>query len=770
MSRVRWRRDSCNMDTVHRLLQTLPSRIHLVGVSGSGMIGLANLLLRMGHRVTGSDLKESAAVRRLRDQGLGFYLGHEMSQVSGSSLLVYSSAVRPENPERQAARAAGVPEIRRATLLAALSREKKSVLVCGTHGKTTTTAMLASALREAGMDPSYYVGADVPALGESADWGGGEHFIIEADESDGSFLELAAHACIVLNIEAEHLDYFRDEAAVKEAFAARVASVSGPVCYCIEDHNASEICAKAGRSISYGLGSSAEVRATGVVLDSFGSEFCVEKEGAQLGVIRLEVPGRHNVSNATGAVAVALALGAEFSSVAAGLSKFRGARRRFDVRYRGSRVVVDDYAHHPSEIRATLLAARGTGAGRVVAAFQPHRYSRTQLLRDEFSTAFQEADRLVISDVYSSGEKPIPGVSGQTVADAVRVSGQHRVTYHPHLGSMAGALLRESQPGDLIVLMGAGDINRVAERVASALALHDALTPLVSEASKLIPGEELSKHTTFRIGGPADLWCEPADERDLAAILSYCHTHGTPLTVLGRGSNVLVRDGGIRGVVLSLGSEYFQRVSIHGTRVDAGAGVRLGALVAAARKAGLGGIEFMEGIPASVGGALRMNAGAMGGWTFERVRSVRVAEMDGTIHDRPTDEFGAQYREVPGMVGRIALGASFELLPAKEEQIATTLKEYSGKRWTSQPAMPSAGCIFKNPESCPAGKLVDELGLKNRRRGGARVSVEHGNFIVNDGGATAADVLGLIAEVQAEVRAQRGVEMETEVIILGDNE
>jgi len=294
------------------------------------------------------------------------------------------------------------------------------------------------------------------------------------------------------------------------------------------------------------------------------------------------------------------------------------------------------------------------------------------------------------------------------------------------------------------------------------------LAAAVSRATLIRRDEPLAKHTTMRIGGPADVYIEPASEADLANVLKFCADRNVPFFILGRGSNLLVRDGGVRGVVICLAHPHFSRIEIVGERLLCGAGAKLKNVSVEAKRNNLSGVEFLEGIPGSVGGALRMNAGAMGAWTFGGVESLRFMDHDGNIHERIAGEVPVEYRACPLLKTHIALGAVFKCTPLPRAEIERRMKTYSEKRWESQPAAPSAGCIFKNPDKIPAGKLVDELGLKGTRVGGAVVSAEHGNFIVNDGTATARDVLELIAILKAKARAERGIELHTEVEIIGE--
>ena len=298
---------------------------------------------------------------------------------------------------------------------------------------------------------------------------------------------------------------------------------------------------------------------------------------------------------------------------------------------------------------------------------------------------------------------------------------------------------------------------------------HAALSTLLSGDAIVRRDEPLAKRTTLRVGGPADYYIEPATEDDLTRLLQYCEEHSLKFTVLGRGSNLLIRDGGIRGAVICLNHANFSRLEIKGDKLHAGAGVKLKAVAVEARRSGLTGLEFLEGIPGSLGGSLRMNAGAMGGWLFHVVEQVRYMDPSGSVHEKPVSEISFEYRGCPLFRTHLALGAVLRGSPADPAAIAARMAQYSEKRWASQPAASSAGCIFKNPQEIPAGKLIDELGLKGTRVGGAVVSAEHGNFIINDGTATARDVLALIAEVKAQVKAARGVDLHTEVEILGDD-
>jgi UDP-N-acetylmuramate--L-alanine ligase/UDP-N-acetylenolpyruvoylglucosamine reductase len=753
-----------------QLLKSGPQQIHLIGVCGSGMSGLARLLLAQGHRLTGSDLVAADAAVDYIPEGVRYFEGHAASNIDGATVVVFSSAIAAENPERVAAAERGLICVRRAECLVILADQKDACIIAGSHGKTTTSSMLTHVLRQADLNPSHYVGAKVPLLGANAAWTAGKNFVVEADESDGTLALFSPHASLVLNIEEEHLDYYHNIEEIVGVFAVLCDRTRGPIVYCADDKNAMLLCSHAERAVSYGNSELATYRALDVRLQNFSSRFSVLRGGQLLGEVALEVPGAQNVSNALGVIAMATELGVAWNQIVSALAEFRGAARRFEVKFRSSDyMVVDDYAHHPTEIKATLAAAKNSGWKRVLALFQPHRYSRTKALLGEFASAFHDADQVFITEIYAASEAAMAGVTGEAVAEGVRKDGHADVRYEPTLGRLRAAVNAVLQPGDLVITLGAGDIHRVAQHLAQGLSWYGELQPKLKSGSILKRDEPLHKHTTMRIGGPAQLWFEPVDEEDLTIGLRFAHDRGIPVTFIGRGSNLLIRDGGIHGLCVHLGRPYFSRVEIDGEYVTVGAGARLKQIVADARKHDLGGFEFMEGIPGNLGGALRMNAGAMQGWTMEVVESVRSIDLLGHVHEVRKEEMEIHYRSVPHFQTHIAVSARLKGKPSSKEEIAEKLKAFSNKRWTSQPAAPSAGCIFKNPGPIPAGKLIDELGLKNLSVGSARVSEVHGNFIVNDGGATAEDVLQLIAMIQNRARESRQIDLHTEVIVLGED-
>jgi UDP-N-acetylmuramate--L-alanine ligase/UDP-N-acetylenolpyruvoylglucosamine reductase len=745
-------------------------RIHLVGVAGSGMSGIAALLLELGHDVSGSDKVGSWETDRLQRLGLRFRAEHRAEDATDAELVIFSSAIKESNPILSSARMAGQPVARRAEALAAIMSGKRGIMVVGMHGKTTTSAMMAHVLREGGLHPSHYVGAEIPLLGSNAHWDArGEYFVAEGDESDGTIRYFKPEHTLVLNIEEEHLDFYADIAAIEDVFSQLLDQTSGSIFYCSDDPHAGRICGARPRSIAFGFGAEAVYRGTDIDLKDFASVFCVYRRGEKLGDAVLNVPGRHNVSNALGVIALATELGVPFEKVATSLGRFQHARRRFEIKYQSERfLLVDDYAHHPTEISATLATAKSAGRNRVLTMFQPHRYSRTKALRREFGRAFDNADHVVVTDIYPASEIALPGISGQTIADEIAAHGHRGVSYQPRLDRLHCDVGNMIAAGDLILSLGAGNIHEQLSTLAADLVIAEKLKAIVGEEGDVRLYEPLAKHTTLRVGGPAQFWVEPRTEAAFSDLIRHCRREGLPLFVIGRGSNLLVRDGGIRGVVVHPAGGDFDKVEVSGDEISAGVGAKLKQVAYAGKGAGLGGLEWMEGIPGAVGGALRMNAGAMGAQTFENVVRVRYLDEEGNAHDKTPAELEINYRHVPSLERNYAVLAVFRGTPAAAEEIARRLDESQEKRRTTQPAAKSAGCIFKNPKSIPAGKLVDELGLKNTRVGKARVSEIHGNFIVNDGNATAIEVLELIAKIQDVARKERGVELETEVQIVGE--
>src|SRR6058998_899053 len=560
-----------------RFLTREHHRIHLIGVAGSGMSGLAGLLIELGHAVSGSDKVTTTETERLQRLGLRFHEQHLPEHADAADLVVFSSAIKDDNPILLTARSCGKPLFRRAEAVAAIMQAKRGIVIAGMHGKTTTSAMAAHVLREGGLHPSHYVGAEIPILGTNAYWNErGEYFVAEGDESDGTLRCFHPEHAVILNIEEEHLDFYPDLAAIEKVFAQLIDQTSGSVLYNVDDPNTARLCGKRKRAVSYGFSKQADYRGADVELRNFGSSFLVSRRGEKLGQATLNVPGEHNVHNALGVIALASELSIPFDKIAASLRKFEHARRRFEIKYASDRfLLVDDYAHHPTEIRATLRTAKSIRRPRLLTMFQPHRFSRTKALRREFGSAFDDADRIVITDVYPASETPILGISGQTIVDEIARHGHRCVNYQPRLKWLHRDVGNMLESGDLVVSMGAGNIHEQLSILAADLVIAEKLKAIVGEEGDVRLYEPLSKHTTLRVGGPAQFWVEPRSEAAFAELIRFCRNEDLPLFVIGRGSNLLVRDGGIRGVVIHPCGGDFDRIEINGTEITAGVGAKL---------------------------------------------------------------------------------------------------------------------------------------------------------------------------------------------------
>ena len=450
--------------------------VHLVGIGGAGMSGIARVLLARGSVVSGSDAKDSLTMAALRALGATVHVGHAALHIDGADTVVVSSAIRLGNPELAAARERGIRVLSRAEALATLLVGRRSVAVAGTHGKTTTTSMLTVAAQHCGVDPSFAIGGDLNEAGSNAHHGSGELFVLEADESDGSFLAYGPHAAIVTNVEADHLDHYADGAAVDRAFEQFVRTVdrSGFVVCCADDPGAAALAAVAraeGIDVrTYGTAEHADLRLDALATSGGTSRYDAVLRGRRIGAVQLVVPGVHMARNSAAALLAGIGLGLGEAPLIEGLGGFTGVRRRMEFKGAAGGVrVYDDYAHHPTEVRAQLVAARGmTGGGRLIAVFQPHMYSRTAAFADSFGDALGLADEVVVMDVYGAREDPIPGVSGGIVAAAVPLAAEH-VVYEPSWTTVPEQVAGRTRPGDLVVTLGAGDVTQVGPEVLRLL-------------------------------------------------------------------------------------------------------------------------------------------------------------------------------------------------------------------------------------------------------------------------------------------------------------
>jgi UDP-N-acetylmuramate--alanine ligase len=457
-------------------------RVHFVGIGGSGMSGIAEVLITQGYTVTGSDMKEGQAVRRLRTLGCTICIGHDPANIKGAHVVVKSTAVPMTNPEISAAESAQIPVIPRAEMLAELMRMKYGLAVAGTHGKTTTTSMLATVMHQAGLDPTIVIGGRLDSMGSSARLGAGEFMVAEADESDGSFMLLAPTVAVITNIDPEHLDHWGSMDALVNGFCefANKVPFFGFATLCLDHPVVQSLLPRIRRrTVTYGFNAQADVRGENIRFNGIAAEVDVRWKGETMGKLNLNMPGHHNVSNALASVAVGLELDIPFERIAKALDGFSGVDRRFSVRAEvdvgeGKPVtIIDDYGHHPTEIRATLQAAANAWTGqRVIAVFQPHRYTRVRDLFDDFVRCFNHATEVIVCPVYRAGEAPIEGIDHHGLAQGMIEHGHHGVSVVEDLDEATTLLSKNRHPGDIVITLGAGDVNRVCTDLEAALNGH----------------------------------------------------------------------------------------------------------------------------------------------------------------------------------------------------------------------------------------------------------------------------------------------------------
>ncbi|MEY4487567.1 MAG: hypothetical protein RIQ79_75 [Verrucomicrobiota bacterium] len=760
------------------LFDRSPQAVHALGVCGMGLGPLAIYLAGSGFQVSGGDDSQNPAmVDQLIRAGVRLVAPDEIP--NDVELVVASSALAPTHPALVTARARGLPVVRRGELLAELSRHRRLIAVCGSHGKTTTTAMLVTAFRAAGIDVGYVGGGlftdekIAPAAAGTTEW-----IVAEVDESDGTIGRFSPALTVLVNMDWDHPDHYRSQVELEAAFAGLIARTTGPVL--INAACALSARAAKGRSGIYTFGEGGDYALVAHRLD--GAEHIGLNLGGRFTIdgAKVRAFGAFNALNATAAFAATHLAGVILQSDL--LANFSGVRRRQGILAAGSAyVVIEDYAHHPAEIAALLAGLRGrvAGAGRLRVVFQPHRYSRTAQFLQDFSAALAGADALYLLDVYGAGEAPLVGGSTSDLAAAIRVA-QPRLPVVYMGGNHASVYARLSSelcPGDLVAIVGAGDLDLSArvwldtfdqaawwDRVAAFLSVQ------VSRDTAVTREVPLAGKTTLGVGGAARLYAEPANESDLTALIRTAHQIGLRLLPLGRGSNLLVPDEGVEALVVSLRHSFWESFSPLGDGLlRVGAGLRLKNLCGLAAKAGLVGFEFLEGIPGNVGGALRMNAGAMGGWMFDVVESVEFVTLTGERHVVAKTAMHIDYRHCAELESAVATYAVLRPVSTgvASPAIASQIDAYRDKRRKTQPREPSAGCIFKNPPNDSAGRLIDDAGLKGAREGDAAVSPVHANFIVNHDHARAADVIALVRRIRAQVKKAHGVLLEPEVLLYG---
>ena len=760
-------------------MDSLPARAHFVGIGGVGMAGLAWLLHRLGCRVSGCDAKpDSPTCAWLRAAGVRVLGPHDPAHVAAEEpdLVVRTPAVRDAHPELAAARAAGVPVAARGEVLASLCSRFRVAAVCGSHGKTTTSTFLAAVLRALAPDETWWCiggtsagaavagGPDAPPLPRGAA-DPRPLLVAEADESDGTLALHRPSLLVVTNVDLDHVDRFPSVEAFENVFRAAVSRTDGPVVCCADDPRAAALAAASARArpVSFGFSGDADFRVLDWSADGTGGQvfrLALPAAGSRPLEVRLPVPGRHNALNAAAAVAAAASLGFPAEAAARVLERAAAlpARRFERVGSPAGFEVVSDYSHHPSEIRALVETARGVPHKRLVAVFQPHRFTRTRTFLDAFPPAFAGVDALVLCPVYAASEDELPGGTAADLYAAFRAAGTDPPPVYARSAAEAADWFRFNlREGDLVLVVGAGDVDSLAPRIA-------AMSPLAGPP----PAPRLSGYGT---AAPVERLVEPESWDELRDALRGMRAEGAAPAVLGAGTNTVVPETGCPRPVVRLkpprpgtGIRELGNGGSGPVGLEVDAALPGAALLAECRRRGWSGLEALAGIPGTVGGWLAMNAGTRFGSFCDRVERVCAMDADGGIAVLSAQDLRAGYRTCPGLAGRIALAVRLRLDRDEPAAVAARMDALAAKRFDFR-GLRTCGSVFRNPPppSPPAGKLADEAGCRGLRVGGAFVSDRHANVVAAGPGATASDVLALVDLVRSRVRAASGVDLEPEL-------
>lgn len=750
--------------------------VHFVGISGIGMGGLAYLLKSAGFTVSGCDLQTNEVSDWLVGHGIAVMTGHLADHISlDIDCVIRSTAINDDNPELLMAGELGIPVFSRGVVLSRLLNNYKSIAVSGTHGKTTTSTFIALLLKYTGVAPSWCIGGLSDALGAVAASGAREELIVvEADESDGTVAEYYPDVSVITNVEFDHMEHFNDKSAVEGCFKAFIKQTGDVVVFCNDDPQARLLCSGIRNGLSYGLSDNSDVRAENIIESLDGSEFDLLINGKRYSKVKFSVPGRHNILNVLGALAAISAVDMDLDRIIPCLDMLSLPKRRFERVITGTGLhIISDYAHHPSEIAALVEMTQHFDVKRRVAVFQPHRYTRTKALGKDFPAAFKGVDQVILLPVYAASEQPIAGGTHWGLYEHFRDcadSDSPDVVIAYSCEQVWDYLKISCTPDDLVMVVGAGDvidIVRMAESYSgnkwqmSDYGWRIDKLEIDLKSTELRRNAPLAGKTTIKVGGKADLWAEVGSETDLLKLQAWTKETECNMMILGYGSNLVISDLGIRGVVVRLTGDFKGIREENGTLI-VGAAVPAALLLTWMEKIGAGGLEFLEAIPASVGGMLRMNAGAYGDEIINHILWIRCLNNSGTMCTLEKDDLKYEYRNCESLKNLIVLEACFKLdyrdsMASKEKRIAFADK----RRWMR--GLRSCGSVFKNPEGDFAGRLIEEAGLKGKSIGGASVSERHANFIVTDYNATASDVQALVEYVREEVVTSSGVDLVREV-------
>ncbi len=753
----------------------------MLGVCGVGMAGVAYLLTRRGWQVSGCDAHANALAPWLREAGVPVCEGHDPAHLDangGAERVIVTPAVSESDPELAAARARGIPVFRRGEVLAALVSQRRGVAVCGAHGKTTTSCFTTRLLQVLGQAPGWCIGGATRQLGGVA--GGGDRgvLVVEADESDGTLALYHPAVTVLTNIDLDHLEHFDGEAALLACFRQAVVQTREGVAVCCDSERACRVTHSVGVPVlTFGFSNASALRAAEVRVDAASVSFEVAYQGRAWGRVTLGVSGRHNALNALGAAAAALLLGhapeAVFAALPAACGELPGRRFEAVAEVSGIRCIAD-YAHHPAELKAAVEMARVQRPERLIVVFQPHRYTRTLALGPDFPEAFAAADEVLLLPVYAASEAPLEGGESCDLYAHFRERAPGQTVRLARSLAEAWQYLRQVlTAGDLLLIAGAGDVIGLAERVRADLAAGWPLRrdPEGFEAelgrvggARAVPFGALAGWSSLGVGGWARWRVEVESETALAAVLRLCGASGVAWRLVGAGANAWFSDLGEAGCVIRWAEGACKGLSVQGeAAVEAGCGWRGPALLEALEREGLSGLEFLEGVPGSLGGWLAMNAGAHGGEIASRVSWIRCLNPDGKVTILTPDDLKFSYRSCPGLAGRVALACGLRLTRA-DAQVVHAARQAVRARRIPLAGLRTAGSVFRNPPGEAAGRLLEAAGCKGLRIGGARVTDFHANIVAAEGGAaTASDVLALVMRMRGRVARASGVTLKAEI-------
>ena len=786
-------------------LRPPPATVHFIGIGGISMSGIARMLLADGFTVTGSDVAESTAVQSLRQSGIEVVIGHNDPTLASRAHVVVTTrrAELQAVTELDAARANGAQVVKRAELLGMIANPLRTVAVAGTHGKSTTSGMVTVGLLGLGEEPGYAVGATIPGLPGNTVAGSGETMVVEADEFDRSFLWLTPEVAIITSVSFDHPDIYDDQADYDAAFLqfARNIKPGGTLVVAGDDPGCQRLLSSLTSEdrarftiVSFGQSAGCDWQ-----IDDAGPAWRFTGPEGFTKLAHLGAPGVHNARNALAAVAAIVALGLEPKPTIDAISSFTGVGRRFELKGVVDGVdVVDDYAHHPEEIEAVIAAARRQFPDRrVVAVHQPHTYSRTKALLQQFAQALDKADEVVLLEIYPSGETDTLGISSQDVL--ARITTSAVAAEGPVDAARKTADL--ARPGDVVLTLGAGDITRTGALLLQHLTTRTSITsdgaptpsrnrtPRVpiesfpmpgSDSLKIMRNASMSMFTTMRLGGPADLLVRAPTPDDVLASLRWARDEGVPVSVIGGGSNLLVGDAGVRGLVIVARTpgeraEHLLESRDLGEAVDVtvGANAPLSWFGRYCAEQGWAGMDWGVGLPGQVGGATVNNAGAHGTELKDHLYTIEIVLENGETAMVPHEWLQATYRMTrikgaPRPRPWTVLRSTFRLPKQDPAALVALADEHAAFRKRTQPTGACSGSTFANPKGDFAGRLLEAAGLKGYSRGAMQFSHKHANWVVNTGGGTAADAWDLVQHARATVRDRFGVILKPEIERIGE--